>query len=185
MTATTKYQDFLELFRIVLAGSLSAVVPLGNFFFNYIPTPPELRGLFAAFAITSAAFAVPLVYSLREFLWEWHTDILSMKSKLHDIDDQISELGTYNSTQMNALLNDYQNILNTMRRRYYRGGGIRIQLASLLLFLAAMAAYGFYLSLSAIYPLLLYCTASGVLSGAFAIITLVIFGRPYRRYVLS
>lgn len=47
----------------------------------------------------------------------------------------------------------------------------------------AMESYGLYLS--ATYPLLLYCVASGSLSGAFAVVTLVIFGRPYRRYNLT
>ena len=183
--ATRKYQGFLELFRVVVAGSLSAVIPVTNSVFDYLPTAPGRQGLFLVLAVISAAFAVPLVYSSRESLWEWHTGILPLKSKLHDLDTQIGNLGSYRSTKMDVLLTEYQNILNTMKRRYYGGGGVRIQLLSLLLFLVAMGSYAFYLSLLAIYPLLLYCIASASLSGAFAVITLVIFGRPYRRYSLS
>jgi hypothetical protein len=187
VAAVKRYQSFLELLRLVIAGSISAVLPVTNYFFNYLPARPGMGNLFVAFAVVSAGFAVPLVYSSREFFWEWHTNVLGLKSRLSQLDMRFLDTTSKSPNTLvptGELVTEYQNVYNMMKRRYQSGGGIRIQLLSLVLFLLAMVGYGLYLSMLSSYILFLYCTSSGLLSAAFAMVALVIFGRPYRRYAL-
>jgi hypothetical protein len=187
MAAIKKFQSYVELLRIVIASSISAVLPLTNYFLNYLPTAPGRENLFVTFAVISAGFPIPLVYSSREFFWEWHTNILGLKNQVSKLDMQFLDNTSVEPTTLvstGELVTEYQNVNNMMKRRYYSGGGIRIQLLSLVLFLLAMGGYGLYLSMLSEYILFLYCTSSGLLSAAFALVALVIFGRPYRRYTL-
>ena len=180
-TGINNYQDYLELLRIVIGGSISAVVPLTNYAMNYLPVTPDRANLFATFSVLSAAFVVPLVYSSREFLWEWHSDILGLKGKLFEVDEQLATTASTGPTE--ALFTDRKNLTASMRKKYYSGGEVRLQLLALMLFLVAMAGYGSYLWTLASQSLFLYSASSGSLSGAFALVALVIFGRPNRTYM--